>query len=109
MSAIEDEVPHGSVVVAMLWMALVALLLFWLPFFGPLIAGFVGGGMAGTVGRAILAALLPSLLFGAVLLVFGTLLTGIPVIGFAAGLGGLVLALSCSGGLLLGAILGALL
>lgn len=103
------EIPHGSIPRAMVWMAIVATLLFWLPFLGPAIAGYVGGGMAGGLGRAIVAALLPSLLFGALLFALATLLTAVPLLGAVAGMGGLVLALSCSGPLIVGAILGAVL
>lgn len=97
---------EGSMVWAMVWMALLSLLLIWLPGLGGLIAGFVGGKVAGGVGRGILAALLPSLLLGLALFMFGTALTGLPVVGVIAGMGGLVLALSCIGPLLVGAIIG---
>jgi hypothetical protein len=99
----------GSVGSAILWMFLLSILLFWLPVIGPLIAGFVGGRKAGTVGNAILAVILPGIVFGAILFFLGTLLTGVPVIGFLAGAGGAVLALAHIGPLLIGAILGALL
>jgi len=103
--ATRDE---GSVFWGMVWMALLSLLLIWLPLVGGLIAGIVGGKVAGSVGRGIAAALLPSLLLGAALFLFGTALTGLPVVGFIAGMGGLVLALSCVGPLLVGAIIGGL-
>ena len=90
----------------MLWMILISILLFWLPFFGPLIAGFVGGKKAGTVGSAILAVFLPAILIGVFLFFFGTVLSGIPGIGLIAGMGGFVLALAGIGPLLIGAIIG---
>ena len=40
-------------------MLVLSVLLFWMPILGPLIAGFVGGRKSGSVGNAILAALLP--------------------------------------------------
>ena len=88
-------------------MFILSILLFWLPIIGPFIAGFVGGRKAGTVGDAILAVLLPGIVFAVLLFMFVTGLTLIPLIGFVAGAGGLVLALSHVGPLLLGAIIGA--
>ncbi len=99
----------GSVGSAMFWMFLLSLLLFWLPIFGALIAGFVGGRKAGTLGNAILAVLLPGIVFGVALFLIASLLTGLPVIGFFAGAGGVVLALAHIGPLLIGAIVGAIL
>jgi hypothetical protein len=90
-------------------MFVLSLLLFWLPIFGPLIAGFVGGRKAGTLGNAILAVILPSIVFGVILFLLASLLTGLPVVGFFAGAGGMVLALAHVGPLLVGAIVGAIL
>ncbi|HEY7601854.1 MAG TPA: hypothetical protein VIB60_05055, partial [Methylomirabilota bacterium] len=56
----------------------------------------------------ILAALVPAFVLGALLLVLGTLLTGMPLIGAVAGAGGVVLAAAQVGPMLLGAILGGL-
>jgi hypothetical protein len=99
---------RGSIVGAAAWMLLISLLLFWLPFVGPLLGGVIGGRKAGGVGRAILAALVPAFVFGVLLLVLGTLLTGMPLIGAIAGAGGFVLAAAQVGPMLLGAILGGL-
>ncbi len=99
----------GSVGSAMVWMFALSILLFWLPGIGPLIAGFVGGRKAGSVGNAILAAILPGLLFGIALFAMASLLVGLPLVGLAAGLGGVALVLIHVGPLLLGAILGAIL
>ncbi|HLJ61269.1 MAG TPA: hypothetical protein VKZ50_16205 [bacterium] len=99
---------HGSIAAAIGWMLLISILLFWLPVVGPLIAGIVGGRKAGGVGAAILAVILPALCLGAALLVFGTTLTGIPLLGMLAGLGTTVLVLLHAGPLLLGAIIGGL-
>jgi hypothetical protein len=98
--------PRGSVLVAMVWMILLSILLFWLPAIGPAIAGFVGGRKARGVGPAILAALLPTVVFGGLLFAFATALTGVPVLGAIAGIGGLAIALAHTGPLLLGAIIG---
>jgi hypothetical protein len=98
----------GSVGRGMVWMLVLSVLLFWLPILGPLIAGFVGGRKSGSVGNAILAALLPGLLIGALTFFFATLLTG-PLFGFMAGLGGAGLALVHVGPMLIAAIIGAVL
>ena len=54
----------GSVGIAMFWMVMLSVLLFWLPLLGPFIAGFVGGRKAGGVIQAAIAVFLPGLLFG---------------------------------------------
>jgi len=99
---------RGSIAGAIGWMFLISILLFWLPGVGPLIAGIVGGRKAGGVGAAIVAVILPALCLGAALLIFGTALTGIPLLGMLAGLGTVVLVLLHAGPLLLGAIIGGL-
>jgi hypothetical protein len=93
----------------MIWMFVLSVLLFWLPVAGPLIAGFVGGRKAGTVGNAIFAVFLPAILFGGALFFLGSVLTGVPLLGLVAGAGGAILAVSHVAPLLIGAILGALL
>jgi hypothetical protein len=99
----------GSIGSAIFWMFVLSVLLFWLPIFGPLIAGFVGGRKAGSLGDAILAVILPGIVFGAALFLLASVLTGLPVVGFFAGAGGVVLAFAHIGPLLVGAILGAIL
>ena len=99
----------GSLVSAIFWMIFISLLLFWLPVAGPLLAGFVGGHKAGSLGSAILATLLPAVVMGIGLFALATALTGFPLIGAIAAAGGLVLALSHVGLLLVGAIVGGLL
>src|SRR5581483_4118757 len=99
----------GSVGSAILWMFVLSILLFWLPLIGPLIAGFVGGRKAGSLGNAILAVLLPGVVFGAILFFLASVLTGMPLFGFLAGAGGLVVALAHVGPLLIGAVVGAIL
>jgi hypothetical protein len=82
----------------------ISLLLFWLPFVGPL----VGGRKAGGVGRAILAALVPAFITAVLLLVLATALTAMPLIGVVAASGGFVLVAAQVGPMILGAILGGL-
>jgi len=102
------ESNHGSIISAVLWMLLISVLLFWLPFIGPLIAGFVGGKKAGGLGNAIIAVFVPAIIMAVLLFTFATTLTGAPLIGFIAGSGGFVLVVSNVGPLLLGAIIGAI-
>lgn len=90
-------------------MFVLSILLFWLPVIGPLIAGFVGGRKAGSVGNAIAAVFLPGLVFGAALFLLSGVLFGLPLFAFLAGAGGFVLALAHVGPLLIGAILGSIL
>lgn len=92
----------------MSWMFLLSILLFWLPVLGPLVAGFVGGRKAGSLGNAVLAVFLPAVVIGTALFFLASILTGLPLVGFLAGTGGLVFALAHAGPLLLGAIVGAL-
>lgn len=90
-------------------MFLISILLFWLPGFGPLIAGFVGGKKSGGVLNAIIAVILPAVVLGICLFLFTSLLTGAPIIGFVAGAGSSILVLSNVGPLLIGAIIGGIL
>ncbi|MBS63943.1 hypothetical protein [Salinisphaera sp.] len=99
---------QGSLVMAMIWMAVLSLLLFWLPLLGPLIAGFVGGRTAGSAGRGLLAAVLPAAVLCFVLVGFGTALAGLPLIGIIASAGLFVLIVAQSLPLLAGALVGGL-
>jgi hypothetical protein len=74
----------GSVGMASMWMLGLGILLFWIPPFGPFIAGFVGGRKAGSVGGALMAAFLPALVVAGIVLVIGTL-GGLPFVGAAIG------------------------
>jgi hypothetical protein len=99
---------RSGIVGASVWMLVISLLLFWLPFVGPLLAGVVGGRKAGGVGRAILAALVPAFVSAVLLFVLATLLTAMPLIGAVAAAGGFVLVAAQVGPMILGAILGGL-
>ena len=90
------------------WMAGLGLLLFWLPVAGPLIAGHVGGWMAGDLKRALLAVFLPAVGLGILLAVGIGWLTHLAFWGVLAGLGGVVIALINIGPMLAGAIIGGL-
>ena len=97
----------GSVGSAIFWMFVLSVLLFWLPFIGPLIAGFIGGRRAGTVNNAVLAALVPGLIIGAAFFFLASILTGMPMFGFLAGAGGWAVASTHLAPLLVGALIGA--
>lgn len=99
-------VRRGSLVAGVLWMSGLALLLFWLPLVGPFIAGYVGGRKAGDLWRAVAAALLPGLLLTLSISYFFTALSGVPLVGFLAGFGIMILIVGNIGPMLLGAILG---
>jgi len=98
----------GSIVKGALWMLLLSTLLFWLPVVGALLAGVVGGRKAGGVMAAIAAVFLPGFVMGVAFFFLASILSGMPLIGFMAGMGGLAFSLSHVGPLLLGAILGGL-
>lgn len=100
---------RGGVVRGAVWMTVIGILLFWLPVFGPLVAGVVGGKKAGGVGKAVLAAFLPGVVIAVLLALFGTMLTGLPLMGMLLAMGAGFVYLAEIGMLLLGAILGGIL
>lgn len=100
---------NTSVLRGLLWMLGLSVLLFWLPGGGGLIAGVVGGYKAGSAASALLAALLPALVFGLALSMLAASLSGMPVLGLVAGMGGFVLAALHVGPMLLGALIGGIL
>ena len=53
---------EGGVLSAFLWMMLLSPFLFWIPFLGSFIVGFVGGKKAGNRGGAMLAGIIPIIL-----------------------------------------------
>lgn len=98
----------GSLWSAMNWMGGLALLLFWIPVLGPMVAGYVGGLKAGTIRRACAAVLVPGLLTGLMLAAGVGYLTREALWGFLAGLGGLAVSFVQVGPMFVGAILGGL-
>lgn len=96
----------GSLTMAIIWMAVISLLLFWLPLIGPLLAGFVGGRTAGSAGRGLLAGILPAAVLSIMLMAIGTALTGLPVIGAIASVSLFLVILVQGLPLLLGALIG---
>ena len=95
----------SSIVVSALWMIVISLLLFFLPAINGLIGGAVGGYKAGSAGRGLSAAILPSVIVG--LSLWGLLASfDRPVLGFFGGLAVGLWALISSVSLLIGAALG---
>ena len=90
-------------------MLLVSVLLFWLPVIGPLLAGIVGGQKAGNVGSAIIAVFLPAIVLAIGIFILTTVLSGLPLMGLAAGVSGFIWSGINVGPLLLGALIGAVL
>jgi len=102
---------EGSLLGAVGWMLLLLLLLGWIPILGALIAGFVGGRKAYTVGKAILASLITAFIIAIPGILLISLLTGLFGIEtfLTIGLGlSLVLVLASSILTMIGAIIGAL-
>ena len=91
---------HGSIGAGVAWMSGLTLLLFWLPMLGPFIAGYVGGTKAGSVWRAVVAAVLPALILTLLVGYFSAALSGMPLVGFLAGFGSLILIAGNIGALL---------
>jgi hypothetical protein len=99
--------PHqGSVTEGMLWMSGLSLVLWWIPLIGPFIAGYVGGSRAGSVGRALVATILPGVILTVAVGFSSAALSGMPLVGFLAGFGTLMLIAGNIGPMLVGAILG---
>ena len=90
---------------AWLWMFILSLLLGWLPFIGPAIAGFVGGLQAGEVGSALIAAIIPSLIVAGLIFLLGTVFA-LPIIGALVGVGLFMVLIVGTVPLLLGAWIG---
>lgn len=92
---------------AWLWMFVLSLLLGWLPFVGPAIAGFVGGLQAGDTTSALIAAVIPSLIVAGIILLLGSVI-GVPILAAIAGAGLLLILVIGTLPLLAGAFVGGL-
>ena len=90
---------------AWLWMFVLSLLLGWIPFIGPAVAGFVGGLQAGDTTSALIAAIIPSAIVVGIVFLLGTVM-GLPIIAAIAGAGILIVLLVQTLPLLAGAFLG---
>src|SRR5690606_26452801 len=99
------ELRDSSILASSLWMIVISLLLFFVPAINGLVGGAVGGYKAGSAGRGLTAAVLPSIVVG--LSLWGLFaLFDAPVLGFFGGLAIGLWALISSVGLLIGAIVG---
>lgn len=99
------QLKDSSIIVSSLWMIVISLVLFFLPALNGLIGGAVGGYKAGSAGRGLTAAVLPSIVVGLVLWGLFAIFDA-PVIGFLGGLAVGLWALISSIGLLIGALVG---
>ncbi len=100
----QDQRPTSLIVAGLVMLAL-SLLLVWLPILGPLIAGGVGGRMAGSPGRGVALALVPAVVVGLVIvLALGAF--DLPVLGAVAGVGVALVVLVQDVPLLAGAAIG---
>ena len=94
-----------SILAGSFWMVAVSLLLFFVPLINGIVGGAIGGYKVGSVGRALLAALLPALFVGVGL--WGLLfILDAPVWGLLAGMTGVMLIIVSELGLFVGAALG---
>jgi len=98
---------HAGIVVGAIWMVVLSLALFFVPGVNGLIAGLVGGYLVGSLGRAMMAAVLPALIVAVGLWVLLAAI-GMPILGFFAGAAITVLIVLAELGLFLGAALGAI-
>jgi uncharacterized membrane protein len=102
----ERGAQKGSVFAASLWMVGLPMLLFFVPILNGLIGGAVGGYKVGTVGGALVAAVLPAVVVSlglwTVLAIYDA-----PVLGALAGTAAGVLVALASLGIFVGAALGA--
>ena len=99
---------NPRILIPSFWMIVISLLLFWLPGAGPLIAGYVGGRLAGDVRHALSAALLPMVAAG-VGVFFAITLVGLPFVGALAGALVIVYIIVVEIALIAGAVIGGLL
>lgn len=96
---------QGSILSGAFWMVLLSVLLFWLPAFGQLIAGYVGGKKAGGVVNGLIAGILPAVIVGGGVLALSASIK-LPVVGAMLGGAATLIILAYSVTLLIGAIIG---
>ncbi len=87
-------------------MLVLSVLLFWIPVIGPLVAGFVGGRIARTSGKAFAASLMPAIVLGIVVAVVLAAFE-LPLIGTVAGIGVFIAVLVEDIPMIAGALIGA--
>jgi len=95
---------------AMGWMIGLSIVLSWFPLVGGLIAGFVGGRKAGSLGAAMVAVFLPGVILFLLTAVIGALIGWVPLLGHLwqalAGVGRWALSFMSIIPLVIGAVLG---
>lgn len=96
---------HTNVVEGSLWMIGISLVLFFIPAINGFIGGLVGGYRIGSVGKALVAAILPAIVVSIGLWIILAMLEA-PVIGFVAGAAVAIIVLLADIGIFLGAALG---
>lgn len=99
------QAKDSSIIASSLWMIAISLVLFFLPALNGLIGGAIGGYKAGSAGRGIAAAVLPSIIVGLAMWALFAIFDA-PIIGFLGGLAVGIWALISSIGLLIGALIG---
>ena len=106
LESIPAVTDHTNVVEGSMWMVVISVLLFFIPAVNGFIGGLVGGYRIGTVGRAVMAAILPAVVASGILWFLLSQLDW-PVLGFLAGMATVTLIVISNVGLFLGAIVGA--
>lgn len=96
---------RSSIVAGAAWMVVISLVLFFLPAINGLIAGAVGGHKVGSVGRALLASVLPALVLASCLWLLLAVFQ-LPFVGLLAGFAVGTLIVVSDLGLFVGAAIG---
>lgn len=101
---------RGSIPAAMAWMIALSIALSWVPFLGGLVAGYVGGSKAGSMGRAAAAVFIPGIVLFLTVFLLGGILSSIPFLGVIfvkiIGMGAFALSFMNIIPLLVGALIG---
>lgn len=103
------KVGYGGIISAMFWMFIISMFLFWIPVFGPLLAGIVGGKKAGSLSNAMIAVIFPLIILGGGLFIWASIASGLSMVRIMTGLNGLSFVLLIIGPLLIGSVWGGLL
>lgn len=96
---------RSSLLAGAFWMIAISLLLFFLPLVNGVIGGLVGGYKVGSVGRALVAAIIPAAVVALALWVIFALFNA-PFWGLVAGLTGATLVALADVGIFIGAAIG---
>lgn len=102
------EEDRSNVIAGSVWMVVISLALFFLPAINGFVGGLVGGYKVGSVGRALVAAIIPALLVAGGMWILLAMFD-LPVLGFFAGIGVAILVVLAGMSMFLGALVGGLL